>query len=106
VSSVIYPRRPRPGTLAHRALYGWHELAACQGEDPYLFFGPERERPGARTMRETIAKAICAGCPVRAECLEYALELDIRYGVWGGLGEDERKSEQRRRARRAAEVAS
>jgi len=67
-----------------------------------LFFGPEGERKQQREQREHAAKAICARCPARVECLEYALTTPEKYGVWGGMGEDERVTERRRRMRRAA----
>ena len=67
----------------------WQEQANCLGVDPDLFF-PER---GASTKE---AKGVCRGCEVRAECLEYALAHDERFGIWGGLSERER-----RRLRRA-----
>ena len=60
------------------------------------------ERQPERDIRERKAKAICAQCPVRAECLDYALSRPEKYGTWGGLNEDERASERRRRMRRAA----
>ncbi|MFE9045667.1 WhiB family transcriptional regulator [Streptomyces sp. NPDC007818] len=43
------------------------------------------------------AKALCAGCPVRAECLAYALDERVEYGVWGGMTERERRALLRRR---------
>jgi WhiB family redox-sensing transcriptional regulator len=43
------------------------------------------------------AKAICAGCPVREECLEYAMRWDQLCGVWGGLSERERRQLRRQR---------
>ena len=52
-------------------------------------------------VRERQAKAVCAACPVRSECLGYALTRPEKYGTWGGLNEDERASERRRRMRRA-----
>jgi hypothetical protein len=70
--------------------------AACKGENPDLFFGPSAEFVTARQQREAQAKAICAGCPVRAECLEFALDTREAYGVWGGLNEDERRAILRR----------
>lgn len=79
----------------------WQDRAACQGEDLVLFFGPDGERQAEREIRERRAKAICAQCPVRAECLDYSLQRPEK-GFWGGLSEDERKSERRRRMRRAA----
>ena len=44
---------------------------------------------------------VCAACPVQAECLTYAVSRPEKYGTWGGLNEDERASERRRRMRRA-----
>ena len=68
----------------------WQERALCAQTDPEAFF-PEK---GGSTRE---AKRICVGCDVRAECLEYALLHDERFGIWGGLSERER-----RRLRRAA----
>ena len=49
-----------------------------------------RPRRGeARETRETAAKAVCAACPVRTQCLEHALAVREPYGVWGGLSEHE-----------------
>jgi hypothetical protein len=59
-----------------------------------LFFGPDGERQPERDVRERKAKAICAQCPVRTECLDYALSRPEKYGTWGGLNEDERASER------------
>jgi WhiB family redox-sensing transcriptional regulator len=67
----------------------WQERALCAQTDPEAFF-PEK---GGSTRE---AKRICSGCEVRAECLEYALANDERFGIWGGLSERER-----RRLRRA-----
>jgi WhiB family transcriptional regulator, redox-sensing transcriptional regulator len=66
----------------------WHRDAVCAQADPEAFF-PER---GGSTAA---AKRVCQGCPVRAECLEYALANDERFGVWGGLSERERRRIQR-----------
>ncbi|MDX6335165.1 MAG: WhiB family transcriptional regulator, redox-sensing transcriptional regulator, partial [Streptosporangiaceae bacterium] len=41
------------------------------------------------------AKKVCRGCEVRVECLEYALEHDERFGIWGGLSERERRRMKR-----------
>ncbi|WP_344633620.1 WhiB family transcriptional regulator [Streptomyces glaucosporus] len=71
-----------------RQLPGWWERALCAqiGSEPFF---PE---PG-RTPAE--AKRICQSCEGRIECLEYALTHDERYGVWGGLSEEERRSLKR-----------
>ena len=62
----------------------WQERALCAQTDPEAFF-PEK---GGSTRE---AKRVCLGCEVRAECLEYALEHDERFGIWGGLSERERR---------------
>jgi len=68
---------------------------ACNGTDPALFF------PG-RGESTTDAKAICARCPVRQECLDYALDHTERFGIWGGLSERERRRIRRQRHQAAA----
>lgn len=71
---------PRP---AH-----WDRAAACREADPDLFF-PEGEE--AEVLENTAAaKAICRTCPVVHPCLVDALDRDERYGVWGGLDENDR----------------
>jgi WhiB family transcriptional regulator, redox-sensing transcriptional regulator len=62
----------------------WRDRALCAQTDPEAFF-PER----GGSVRE--AKRVCRSCEVRAECLEYALENDERFGVYGGLSERERR---------------
>jgi WhiB family redox-sensing transcriptional regulator len=75
----------RPPTFAELlfARPPWQERALCRGQTE-LFF-PER---GASTEP---AKAICDECPVRAECLDHALEGRDRHGIWGGLSERQRR---------------
>ena len=62
----------------------WQDRALCAQTDPEAFF-PEK---GGSTRD---AKRVCRECEVRAECLEYALENDERFGIWGGLSERERR---------------
>jgi len=62
----------------------WQERALCAQTDPEAFF-PEK---GGSTRD---AKKVCVSCDVRAECLEYALAHDERFGIWGGLSERERR---------------
>ncbi|HEX7100139.1 MAG TPA: WhiB family transcriptional regulator [Acidimicrobiia bacterium] len=76
----------------------WQDYANCRGADADLFF-PER---GASTRK---AKAICAECQVRQECLEYAIQIGEKFGIWGGMSERERRKIRRERqiaARRAS----
>jgi len=65
--------------------------AACRKADPALFYHPEGERGPARRNRGSAAKAICAGCPIIADCRQEALTNREPYGVWGGLTEDDRE---------------
>ena len=83
----------RPTTVATTSWeYGWQWRAACRGEDPALFFAPNHFEPKEeRQARERKAKAICAACPVRIDCLEYAVRIREPHGVWGGLNELERR---------------
>lgn len=77
----------------------WQDRAACKGMDPILFFGPENpESVKEKRDREDAAKVICHTCPVKHDCLEYALEAREAYGIWGGLTELERKALLRKRA--------
>ena len=84
-----------------RPSWAWQAAAACRGKEVLLFFGPDGERQPEREIRERKAKTVCASCPVRSECLTYAISRPEKYGTWGGLNEEERASERRRRMRRA-----
>ncbi len=66
----------------------WADDARCLQADPEIFF-PEK---GGSTRE---AKRICVDCPVRGDCLAYALENDERFGIWGGLSERERRKLKR-----------
>ncbi|MFF1923275.1 WhiB family transcriptional regulator [Streptomyces sp. NPDC058221] len=77
----------------------WREHAACRDEDPDLFFPIGTTGPALVQAED--AKAVCRGCPVREACLHWALENGQDSGVWGGLGEAERRTLKRRSRRRA-----
>lgn len=70
----------------------WMKQAACRGCNPDLFFPTRGDNAQVKE-----AKAICARCPVRSECLEHALDTGESLGVWGGMSERQRKTERRRR---------
>lgn len=72
-------------------VWNWQEQAACRSYDPLTFFHPQNERGSARSKRDISAKLICAGCPVRLECADYAIRAHEPYGVWGGLTEEDRE---------------
>jgi WhiB family redox-sensing transcriptional regulator len=73
----------------------WQARAACRGPHTSLFFPPSHfERKDDKEARESRAKSICAACPVRRPCLDYALRIKEPHGIWGGLNEVERRSLQ------------
>lgn len=79
----------------------WRDEAACKGKPTGWFF-PSPGKGGMADLWK--AKAVCSTCPVRAECLEYALVNYERIGVWGGTSERERRS-MRHHMRRAGTLA-
>jgi WhiB family transcriptional regulator, redox-sensing transcriptional regulator len=84
---------------------GWDQEARCRTHDPTLFFGPNRFEPKReRLAREAEAKAVCAGCPCLRACRDYALSAGELYGVWGGMGESDRREVLARRGSIATAV--
>ena len=81
----------------------WRHRAACRDEDPELFFPVGTTGPALAQTAE--AKAVCFRCPVVSECLTFALATGQDAGVWGGMGEDERRALRRRNARTRARTA-
>lgn len=70
----------------------WQPVALCRGNHSHLFFPPNAaERKDERERREDRAKAICMVCPVKSDCLEYALTIKEPYGIWGAKTEGERR---------------
>jgi hypothetical protein len=82
------PRHPTPPTPARFAAR-WREQAACRDTNLNMFFPGRGETAGP-------ARQVCARCPVRQPCLDYAISNRIVYGVWGGLTGRERRAEQSR----------
>lgn len=79
----------------------WVQRAKCKDEDPELFFPIGTTGPAAEQIER--AKAVCVQCPVRQDCLEWALATGQDAGVWGGTSEEERRA--MRRSRRADRIA-
>ncbi len=79
----------------------WMARGNCAEESPSLFFPSDG-------VGVEVAKKVCTDCPVKALCLEYALENRIDHGVWGGTSERERRRILRSRngLRRRVEVAA
>jgi WhiB family redox-sensing transcriptional regulator len=75
----------------------WKEKAACSGMDPAIFFGGTIDDGGEVVRRphvasyERQAKLVCEGCPVRMECLWFAISGREGFGIWGGATERERR---------------
>jgi WhiB family transcriptional regulator, redox-sensing transcriptional regulator len=79
------PRAASPAPTSTRA-GSWEDWAACRLEpDPDAWFADSREKE-----RIDHALAVCAGCQVRAECLDFAMDRGERLGIWGGLTEEQR----------------
>ena len=69
--------------------WAWADHGVCTAV-PDLFYNGEDEPRGRRRTKEEAAKALCARCPVLAECRRHAMVNRELYGVWGGLSENER----------------
>ncbi len=72
----------------------WRELGACKGLEPSIFYPDDDDEA-------LDAKAVCADCSVRIACLEFALQIREKQGVWGGATEHERRRMIRQRRRSA-----
>jgi WhiB family redox-sensing transcriptional regulator len=84
----------------------WRRRAACAGLGE-LFFAPSLDEAAARAWSPEPAKAVCARCPVAADCREWATRTRQSDGVWGGLDEDElRRLHRRSRGKSLAARAS
>lgn len=77
----VHLRAPRPG---------WRIRAAC------CDLGPFAGQHVLSSAAEHLARAVCEACPVREECLAFALAHGVRHGIWGGFNHDERRQLRRR----------
>lgn len=89
--STVYLELTRVGPSQE----GWVEYALCSETDPEAFY-PKKGH------RDHLAKEICRRCEVQDECLQFALENDEMFGVWGGVGERARRKMRAERDREAA----
>lgn len=71
-------------------LIDWTQ-ASCLGLAPNLFF----PRTGDSTKE---AKQVCSTCPIRVECLDYAVTAGEHHGIWGGASEKQRRQMRLARA--------
>ena len=84
---AIQAQAPIPA--AH--LWDWQVQGSCRVLPSEMFFHPDGERGRARRGRIAAAKAVCETCPVLQACREHALAVREPYGIWGGMGEEERQ---------------
>ncbi len=77
------------GLHKRQAPHPWKANGHCVGVDPALFYSEDRGAKGRADA--AAARAICAGCPVRLECLAFALANGEEFGIWGGATERERR---------------
>jgi WhiB family transcriptional regulator, redox-sensing transcriptional regulator len=68
----------------------WRDMAACSGMDTNIFFSQDQAATG-EPERISLAKRVCSGCPVRNDCLDYALKINDAWGLLGGLTPQERR---------------
>jgi WhiB family transcriptional regulator, redox-sensing transcriptional regulator len=83
---------------------GWAAQGACRHSDPELFFPVSSAGPAAGQVAR--AKMVCADCPVKPQCLEFALQSGQDFGVWGGTTESERRAMRRRHRRHRRVLAN
>jgi WhiB family transcriptional regulator, redox-sensing transcriptional regulator len=92
---------------AHLVEPAWRASACCRDSDAVHFFAPSHfERKPEKDRREGAARALCAACPVRQQCLDYALLVQEPHGIWGGMNEMERRRVLRQRAAESEPVAA
>lgn len=77
----------------------WRSQAHCRQANAAYFFPPSHfERKPEKDQREGVARRLCADCPVRQACLDYALSVGETHGIWGGLNELQRRRVARQRS--------
>lgn len=76
--------------------YSWRTNAICRDTDPELFFPVGTT--GQALLQIAKAKGVCCQCPVKVECLDFAMETNQDTGIWGGTSEEERRQMRREAA--------
>jgi WhiB family redox-sensing transcriptional regulator len=98
MSAVLRPTYPiNPGQDGH-----WRQLAACRRADPELFFPVSTSGPSLDQVAR--AKAVCAVCRVKQQCLAFALRTRQEHGVWAGMSEQELRERTREAGRNRREA--
>jgi len=78
----------------------WTDQAACRGAGVKVFFahseGDQKDYAQAKSKVDVIKRDYCLICPVKQECLEFAIANGERFGIWGGMDEQERNTYKRK----------
>ncbi len=85
----------------------WRIKAACSGSIDLMFTefdfdDPQKVKPKRKRLRheiEALGKAVCSGCEVKKECLDWALRVNSEFGIAGGLTPQERRNYKKSRHR-------
>lgn len=67
----------------------WRHRSACRSSDPVLFFPVGSTGVALEEIRSAVA--MCRECPVQQQCLDFALDTNQEFGIWGGTSEDDRR---------------
>lgn len=83
-------REPSPDLVIEQ--WDWQLRALCRNMDCTIFFAADNKRGSRRARHERVAKAVCARCPVLADCRRHALRAPEPFGIWGGMTAAERRA--------------
>jgi WhiB family transcriptional regulator, redox-sensing transcriptional regulator len=75
--------------VRRRSRHAWQEEAACQ-DRPERFADADFYPENRRSPEAKLAKQLCSVCPIRLRCLDWALDNNERFGIWGGVDPKER----------------
>ena len=91
--AIFQSKAARPPAAKNLPLldnYEWQQHGACVGLDTNIFFPESSLRGKAKAEAAAKAKAYCKTCNVREQCLQFSLDMEEPYGIYGGLTEEER----------------
>ncbi len=76
--------------------FSWQEKAACRGANTDMFF-LEEDQTKINQKKLVATRELCGGCPVSEQCLDFALDNYIHFGIWAGTTPLQRKAMRRER---------
>ena len=89
----LHSRARQKWEALHEAIENAPIVVPCQNTDPELWFGDSNQNGytgNERGFNYSDARKLCNKCPVRQQCLEYALANREEFGMWGGLSPQQR----------------